>query len=259
MRDTKELIEDLQDGFDPTPEDMPRELDRLANLCDEAAERLLTDEKTIRTLTEALAKISYELNEDPFKVLSRIDVSEHTEKKNGLTYLSWAWAWDTLMRHYPDSTNGIHRPENGFPYWTDGKTCWVDVDVTIVWNGSTRTRNEIFPIMDYKNKSIPLENLTSFDVNTALQRAWTKCIARHGLGFYIYAGQDLPNEVVEEMKKPVTEEQIAQIRELYTDEEIQKMLTNLKKKKLEQINNGQAEKMINSRDRSLVNDQSPTF
>lgn len=255
MRDTTELIEDLQAGYDPTPEDHVRELERLSALAEEAAERIMTYKSLIETMTAAMQL----LNDDPFRVLSRIDVGEHIEKKNGLNYLSWAWAWDTIMRYYPDTQTDIKRPESGLPYWTDGRTCWVDVSVTVAWNGRTRTRSEVFPIMDHRNKSIPLENVTSFDINTALQRAWTKCIARHGLGFYIYAGQDLPNEVIEEQKKPVTEEQVAKIRELYTEEEIGKMLKNLKKKKLEEINNAQAEKMINSRDRSLVNDQSPTF
>lgn len=255
MRDTTELIEDLQAGYDPTPEDHVRELERLSALAEEAAERIMTYKSLIETMTAAMQL----LNDDPFRVLSRIDVGEHIEKKNGLNYLSWAWAWDTIMRYYPDTQTDIKRPESGLPYWTDGRTCWVDVSVTVAWNDRTRTRSEVFPIMDHRNKSIPLENVTSFDINTALQRAWTKCIARHGLGFYIYAGQDLPNEVIEEQKKPVTEEQAAKIRELYTEEEIGKMLKNLKKKKLEDINNAQAEKMINSRDRSLVNDQSPTF
>lgn len=255
MRDTTELIEDLQAGYDPTPEDHVRELERLSALAEEAAERIMTYKSLIETMTAAMQL----LNDDPFRVLSRIDVGEHIEKKNGLNYLSWAWAWDTIMRYYPDTQTDIKRPESGLPYWTDGRTCWVDVSVTVAWNDRTRTRSEVFPIMDHRNKSIPLENVTSFDINTALQRAWTKCIARHGLGFYIYAGQDLPNEVIEEQKKPVTEEQTAKIRELYTEEEISKMLKNLKKKKLEEINNAQAEKMINSRDRSLVNDQSPTF
>ena len=255
MIDTKELIEDLQAGYDPEPQDRVRELERLSALAEEAAERIITQKNLIEAMTAAMQLI----NDDPFRVLSRIDVGEHIEKKNGLNYLSWAWAWDTIMRYYPDTQTDIRRPESGLPYWTDGRTCWVDVSVTVAWNNRTRTRSEVFPIMDHRNRSIPLENVTSFDVNTALQRAWTKCIARHGLGFYIYAGQDLPNEVIEEQKKPVTEEQAAQIRELFTEEEIGKMLKNLRKKKLEDINNAQAEKMINSRDRSLVNDQSPTF
>jgi hypothetical protein len=212
MRDTTELIEDLQAGYDPTPEDHVRELERLSALAEEAAERIMTYKSLIETMTAAMQL----LNDDPFRVLSRIDVGEHIEKKNGLNYLSWAWAWDTIMRYYPDTQTDIKRPESGLPYWTDGRTCWVDVSVTVAWNDRTRTRSEVFPIMDHRNKSIPLENVTSFDINTALQRAWTKCIARHGLGFYIYAGQDLPNEVIEEQKGEidVEEEMLARVNVL---------------------------------------------
>ena len=99
MRDTKELIEDLQAGYDPEPQDRVRELERLSALAEEAAERIITQDKMIGVMTEALQH----LNDDPFRVLSRIDVGEHIEKKNGLNYLSWAWAWDTIMRYYPDT------------------------------------------------------------------------------------------------------------------------------------------------------------
>ena len=199
-----------------------------------------------------------------FEVLNKINVTGHPEKKNGLTYLSWAWAWDTLMSLYPESYTSIHRPmETDFPYWTDGNTCWVDVGVTVVWNNNERTRTEVFPIMDYKNKSIPADKVTSFDVNTALQRAWTKCIARHGLGFYIYAGQDLPNEEAEERKaketSPMTAEQAEKVTALYTDDEIKTMLKRLKKATLTEVTQAQAEKMIAKRDRALVNDQTETF
>ena len=259
MRD--DLLEDLRSGFDTAaPEEMPRELARLCALCDEAANEL----ENVQTLNKALAESLQWVNEDPYKVLSRINVNEHTEKKNGLTYLSWAWAWDTLLSFYPDSYTTIKRPvETDFPYWTDNQTCWVDVGVTIRWNGKERTRTEVFPIMDYKNKSIPVDKVTSFDVNTALQRAWTKCIARHGLGFYIYAGQDLPNEEAEAEKAkqtaPITSEQAEKVRELYSTDEINTMLKRLKKGTLADINQAQAEKMIAKRDRTLVNDQTETF
>ena len=260
MRD--DLLEDLRSGFDTAaPEEMPRELARLCALCDEAANEL----ENAQTLNKALADSLQWVKEDPFRVLSRINVNEHTEKKNGLTYLSWAWAWDTLMHLYPDSYTLIRRPtDNDFPYWTDGRTCWVDVSVTIVWNGNERTRSEVFPIMDYKNKSIPVDKVTSFDVNTALQRAWTKCIARHGLGFYIYAGQDLPNEEAEaekqKLKSPITEEQIKKVRELYSEAEIQKMLHGkLKKETLDEVTFAQAEVMIARRDKSLIQDTTETF
>jgi hypothetical protein len=117
--------------------------------------------------------------------------------------------------------------------------------------------------MDYKNKSIPADKVTSFDVNTALQRAWTKCIARHGLGFYIYAGQDLPNEEAEAEKarqsSPITAEQTEKVQSLYSTEEITTMLKRLRKGSLAEVSQAQAEKMISKRDRSLVNDQSSTF
>ena len=257
----EDLIEELRRGFDTAaPEEMPRELARLCALCDEAANALEQEQK----LNKALADSIQWVNEDPYKVLSRINVNEHTEKKNGLTYLSWAWAWDVIMSHYPDSYTAINRPVNtDMPYWTDGNTCWVDVSVTLVWNGNERVRSEVFPIMDYKNKSIPADKVTSFDVNTALQRAWTKCIARHGLGFYIYAGQDLPNEEAEQQKKRetayITAEQIEKVESLYSTEEIDTMLKRLKKPALTYITMAQADKMIAKRDRSLVNSQESTF
>ena len=113
-----DLIEDLRSGFDTAaPEDLPRELARLCSLCEESANEL----ERLQNLNKALAESIQWVNEDPYKVLSRINVNEHTEKKNGLTYLSWAWAWDTLLSLYPDSYTTIKRPmENDFPYWTDG-------------------------------------------------------------------------------------------------------------------------------------------
>ena len=257
----EDLIEELRSGFDTAaPEEMPRELARLCALCDEAANALEQEQK----LNKALADSIQWVNEDPYRVLSRINVNEHTEKKNGLTYLSWAWAWDVLMSHYPDSYTAINRPVNtDMPYWTDGNTCWVDVSVTLVWNGNERVRSEVFPIMDYKNKSIPADKVTSFDVNTALQRAWTKCIARHGLGFYIYAGQDLPNEEAEQQKARqyarVTDEQVAKVMELYSPAEIETMLKRLKKTALVEISQAQADKMIAKRDQSLLKDNTETF
>lgn len=123
-----------------------------------------------------------------FEVLNAINVNEHTEKKNGLTYLSWAWAWAEVKKHFPDAQYTIYEDANGMNYHTDGRTCWVKTGVTI--NGLEHI--EYLPVMDYANKSIPVERVTSFDVNKAIQRSLTKAVARHGLGLYIYAGEDLP-------------------------------------------------------------------
>jgi hypothetical protein len=126
--------------------------------------------------------------ENYFKKLNDINVNGHTEKKNGLTYLSWAWAWAEVKKLYPDATYTIYKNADGWLYHTDGKTCWVETGVTI--NGIEHI--EYLPVMDHRNRSIPYENVTSFDANKAIQRSLTKAVARHGLGLYIYAGEDLP-------------------------------------------------------------------
>lgn len=128
-----------------------------------------------------------------FEVLNGIDVGSKIEKKNGLSYLSWAWAWAELKKKFPDATYTVYENANGWCYFTDGKTCWVKTGVTC--NGIEHI--EYLPVMDYKNKSIPLDIVTSFDINKAIQRSLTKAVARHGLGLYIYAGEDLPEEATE--------------------------------------------------------------
>lgn len=125
-----------------------------------------------------------------FEELNAINVNEKVETKNGLSYLSWAYAWGELKKRFPDSTYTIYENDKGWNYFTDDMTCWVKTGVTV--NGIEHI--EYLPIMDYKNKSIPLGSVTSFDVNKTIQRSLTKAVARHGLGLYIYAGEDLPEE-----------------------------------------------------------------
>lgn len=131
-----------------------------------------------------------------FKELNAINVNEHTEKKNGLTYLSWAWAWAEVKKLDDNAYYTVYENKDGWNYFTDGKTCWVKTGVTI--DGLEHI--EYLPVMDFKNKSIPADTVTSFDVNKAIQRSLTKACARHGLGLYIYAGEDLPEE--EQPKAP---------------------------------------------------------
>ena len=132
-----------------------------------------------------------------FEVLSAVNCNLHTEKKGGLTYLSWPWAWHEVKIRYPFANYGVCEDEHGRPYFSDGHTCWVKVFVTI--EGITHT--EYLPIMDARNNSIPADKVTSFDMNKAIQRALTKACARHGLGLYIYAGEDLPEDSAEPEKK----------------------------------------------------------
>lgn len=147
--------------------------------------------------------------ENYFAELNGIDVGDKIEKKNGLSYLSWAWAWGELKKKHPDATYTVYENKDGWNYHTDGKTCWVKTGVTV--NGIEHI--EYLPVMNYSNKSLKLAEVTSFDVNKAIQRSLTKAVARHGLGLYIYAGEDLPESSDGEQKqadKPAQNNKISQ-------------------------------------------------
>lgn len=124
-----------------------------------------------------------------FSTLNAVNCNEHTERKGNLTYLSWAWAWQIVKAHYPNAFYTIYESPDGWNYFTDGRTCWVKVSVTI----QDLEHIEYLPIMDARNQSIPFEAVKSTDVNKSIQRGLTKACARHGLGLYIYAGEDLPD------------------------------------------------------------------
>lgn len=135
-----------------------------------------------------------------FATLNSVNCNEHTEKKNGLTYLSWAWAWAEVKKRYPTANYTIYENAEGWNYFTDGRTCWVKTGVTI----EGLEHIEYLPVMDYRNASIPFEKVTSFDVNKAIQRSLTKAAARHGLGLYIYAGEDLPEDAPKPAPAPAS-------------------------------------------------------
>lgn len=138
-----------------------------------------------------------------FEKLNAVNVNDRTEKKGNLTYLSWAWAWGELMKVYPESTSRVYENAAGLNYHTDGKTAWVKCGVTV----EGQEVIEYLPVMDNRNNSIPLERITSRNVNDAIQRCITKAIARHGLGLYIYAGEDLPEDDTARNEAPRAEPQ----------------------------------------------------
>jgi hypothetical protein len=125
-----------------------------------------------------------------FKELNAINVNKMTEKKGNQTYLSWAYAWQETMKVCPDMTRTVYESATGNNYHTDGKTAWVKVGITI----GGQEHIDYLPIMDARNAALPIEKVTSFDVNKAIQRSTTKAIGLHGLGLYIYAGEDMPDE-----------------------------------------------------------------
>jgi hypothetical protein len=163
---------------------------------------------------------------NPFEMLQSINCNGHTEKKGGLTYLSWAWAWQMVKKTFPDAFYTIYENKDGMNYHTDGRTCWVKTGVTI--NGLEHI--EYLPVMDYKNNSIPLAKVTSTDVNKSIQRSLTKACARHGLGLYIYAGEDLPAgeaEAVKEQMDVAVEEALLAVKEAKTRDELVRLWKEL--------------------------------
>jgi len=115
--------------------------------------------------------------------LRNVDVSSKIEKKNNLSYLSWAWAVDTLLQHDPEATWTYGHPVSF------GDTVMVFCTVTAFGKSMTAQ----LPVMDYRNKAVP--NPDAFAVNTAMQRCLAKAIALHGLGLSLYVGEDLWDDV----------------------------------------------------------------
>ena len=126
-----------------------------------------------------------------YTTLVNEEVNHLTEKKGKFTYLSWAYAWAKVKSLYPESNRTVYESEHtGLNYFTDGNTAYVKVGVTI----EGLEHIDYLPIMDFKNKSIKVENVTSFDVNKTIQRSMVKAIAMHGLGLSLWAGEDIPGK-----------------------------------------------------------------
>jgi hypothetical protein len=122
---------------------------------------------------------------EAIKKMLSTNVNEHTEKKGGLSYLSWAWAWAEALK----ADGNAHYKVEMF-----GDKCFMDINgtamvfVTVTMFGKPMTCQ--LPVMDFRNKAIP--NPDAFAVNTAIMRCMTKALSLHGLALYLYAGEDLP-------------------------------------------------------------------
>lgn len=162
-----------------------------------------------------------------FDVLNAINVNGHTEQKNGLTYLSWAWAWAEVKKQFPGAEYEVVKQPNGLPYVYDELTGYmVFTRVTI----GEISHEMWLPVMDSANKAMKAEPYTyivksygktvektvaaatMFDVNKTIMRCLVKNLAMFGLGLYIYAGEDLP----EELKERNPEEEIISEKEFAT-------------------------------------------
>jgi hypothetical protein len=125
-----------------------------------------------------------------FDQLSELNLSSKTEKRGNLTYLSWSHAWGSCKKLFPDMTRTVYESETGMNYFTDGSTAWVKVGVTI----QGQEHIDYLPVMDMRNQSVPLANITSMQVNKTIQRSTVKALALHGLALNIYAKEDFPSE-----------------------------------------------------------------
>jgi hypothetical protein len=143
-------------------------------------------------------------NNSVWEKLSSIDCSEHTEQKQGLTYLSWAWAWGVLKTAYPQATYQV-REWDGRPYLHDQYLGYlVETSVTIegetlsmrlpVMNNNNKAMKHEPYVIKYSKSEVKVDAATMFDINTAIMRCLVKNLAMFGLGHYIYAGEDLPND-----------------------------------------------------------------
>jgi hypothetical protein len=132
--------------------------------------------------------------------LLKINVNDHTEKKNGLTYLSWAWAWAEALKADPTANFEVKHFDYGgntVPFMSMNMTAMVWVTVTMFGKPMTC----FLPVMDHRNK--PIMEPDSFQINTAIMRCMVKGLALHGLGLYIYAGEDLPDDGQSGQAEPV--------------------------------------------------------
>jgi hypothetical protein len=126
-----------------------------------------------------------------YQVLNGIPFAEKIERKGQFDYLSWANAWDMLKKIYPDAQRTIYENVDAegrvMNYFSDGKYAYVKVGITV--EGIEHI--DMLPVIDYRNKSIPLDQMDSMDINTTIQRSTTKAIAMHGLGIQLWSGEDV--------------------------------------------------------------------
>lgn len=180
-------------------------------------------------------------NQSVFNQLNAIDCNEHTEKKDGLTYLSWAWAWAEVKKMFPNAAYRVYKDDQYRPYIEDGDfglMVYTSVTMTGKWDD---TLEMWLPVMNASNKAmrrtpydivyhvkgvekkVHVDAATMFDINKTIMRCLVKNLAMFGLGLYIYAGEDLPEEVAkqeEEQKEQAFRIALAQIADATTDETV---------------------------------------
>lgn len=200
------------------------------------------------------------MEQNYFTKLNEINVNDKTEKKDGLTYLSWAYAWGEFKKIIPNATYEIKKFKNEItgqtlPYIYDENSGYmVFTSVT----ADSLTHEMWLPVMDGKNKAMlsksytystkygdkTVEAATMFDINKTIMRCLTKNLAMFGLGLYIYAGEDLPENETE-IKELATPEQIAELKTLVAD--LDAVAKYLKKDNINQLTKVEIQNIIDKK------------
>lgn len=181
-----------------------------------------------------------------------VNVNKHIEKKGQLSYLSWTWAWSALMEEYPDS----------FYHFEDRKYDNGTVDVTCILSihegDESVTRSMWLPVMDNRNKAIV--DPDSRAISDAKMRCLVKTIAMFGLGFYIYAGEDLPSSEKEEQSQPIDKAQAQQLNEMidYSGTDASRFLSFYKIQSVSELPKSHFEQAYNMLQKKIADMESAT-
>jgi len=184
--------------------------------------------------------------------LSAINVNEHVQKKVNLSYLSWTWAWSTLMSKYPESYYVFEdHSEN------DGSVM-VECVLTIHEGEEVATRTMWLPVMDHKNKAII--NPNSRDISDTRMRCLVKCLAMFGLGFYIYAGEDIPQAEAEALAQPIDKDQAQRLNEMldYSGTDVAKFLAHYKISSVSELPQSHHEQAYNALSQKIAQMEAQT-
>jgi hypothetical protein len=184
--------------------------------------------------------------------LSAINVNDHVQKKGNLSYLSWTWAWSTLMAKYPESYYVFQDHSEA-----DGSVM-VECVLTIHEGEEVATRTMWLPVMDHKNKAI--NNPNARDISDARMRCLVKCLAMFGLGFYIYAGEDIPSAEKEEQSQPIDKAQAQQLNEMidYSGTDASRFLSFYKIKSVSELPKSHFEQAYNMLQKKIADMESAT-
>lgn len=184
--------------------------------------------------------------------LSAINVNDHVQKKGNLSYLSWTWAWSTLMAKYPESYYVFQDHSEA-----DGSVM-VECVLTIHEGEEVATRTMWLPVMDHKNRAI--NNPNARDISDARMRCLVKCMAMFGLGFYIYAGEDIPSAEREEQSQPIDKAQAQQLNEMidYSGTDASRFLTFYKIKLVSELPKSHFEQAYNMLQKKIADMESAT-